>query len=303
MQKSKRKHMSKTRLAFILFCCGVPVIEWLIFYIYGNASSFVMAFTNGRGELGLDNFVRLWEELTAANSDMIVAVKNTFISFTLLTIAFPFQVLVAYFIYKKVPGYSIYRILFFIPTILFSVASSMIIMRMFSVNGFIAEGVQALFGLEDVPELLADTRYANTTVLFHMLWMRFPGDLIIWGGTFARIPEDVLESGKMDGVTWWQEFTRIVVPIVWPTVGLKMVLQACQIFSASGAVFLLTDGEFGTMTLSCWMYKELLNGATTGVTTAYNYMSAVGLVMTIIAITISLVIRRWVDKAFEEVEY
>lgn len=303
MQKTKKKRMSATRISFILFCCAVPVIEWLIFYIYGNASSFLMAFTNGKGQLSFDNFVRLWEELFSPTSYIAVAVKNTLISFLILMIMFPFQVLVAYFIYKKIPGYSLYRMLFFLPTILFSVATSMIIMRMFSVNGFIAEGVQALFGLEEVPELLADSNYANTTVLAHMVWMRIPGDLIIWGGTFARIPEEVLESGKIDGVTWWQEFTRIIVPIVWPTVGLKMVLQVCQIFNASGAVFLLTDGEFGTMTLSCWMYKELLNGATTGISTAYNYMSAVGLVMTVIAVTLSLVIRRWVDKAFEEVEY
>ena len=175
---------------------------------------------------------------------------------------------------------------------------------MLSVTGFIAEWVQQIFGMEQVPALLEDSRYANTTILVHMLWMAFPGDLIIWGGTFARIPEEVLESAKIDGVNWWGEFTKIIIPLVWPTVGLQLVLSFCAIFSASGEVFLLTGGEFGTMTLSCWMYKELLFGAANPASSGtYNYLSAVGFVITVIAITLSLVIRRWSDKVFDEVEY
>ena len=137
-----------------------------------------------------------------------------------------------------------------------------------------------------------------------MLWLGFPGDLIIWGGTFTRIPNDVLESAQIDGVNWWQEFTKITVPMVWPTVGLQMVLMFCGIFSASGAVFLLTKGMYGTMTISAWMYIELLNqSGNPNTSNVFNYLSAVGLVITVIAVALSLVIRKWTDKAFEEVEF
>lgn len=313
MRKSKKKNvastsqrkmkMTKGRIAFILFCCAIPVIEWLLFYVYGNASSFIMAFTNGKGEFGFDNFVRLWEEFRAPDGVIREALFNTLKCFVVVVVMFPFQVLVSYFIYKKVPGYSVWRILFFMPVIIFSVASSLITARMLSVTGFVAEGVQFIFGMEEVPELLADSRYANITLLALMVWYQIPGDLVIWGGTFARIPEEVLESGRIDGVNWWQEFTQIIIPIVWPTVGLKMVLMVCGIFNANTSNFLLTNGEYGTQTLATWMYKELLNGAATGISTAYNYMSAVGLVMTVIAVSISLFIRNWVDKAFQEVEF
>lgn len=313
MRKAKKKdaapasqttmRMTKTRIAFILFCCLIPVVEWLIFYIYGNGSSFLMAFTNGKGEFGFDNFIRLWEEVSSPNGVIRESLINTLKCFVIVLVMFPFQVLVSYFIYKKVPGYSIWRILFFMPVILFSVAQSLIISRMLSVSGFVAEGVQAIFGMKEVPELLADSRYANITLLALMVWFQIPGDLVIWGGTFSRIPEEVLESGRIDGVNWWQEFTQIIVPVVWPTVGLKMVLMVCGIFNANTMNFLLTNGEYGTQTLATWMYKELLNGASTGISTAYNYMSAVGLVMTVIAVSISLFIRSWVDKAFQEVEF
>ena len=300
----KGKPINKRRLLFVICCCILPVIQWLIFYVFANASSFVMAFTNKEGEFSFDNFVRFWEELNNPVSDIRIAFRNTFLTFAIIFISYPFKVLVSYFIYKKVPGAAIYRILFFLPSIIFSVALAMIFQKMISVNGFIAEWVQDWLNLPTPPELLADSRYANTVVILHMLWLGFPGDLIIWGGTFTRIPNDVLESARIDGVNWWQEFTKITVPMVWPTVALQMVLMCCGIFGASGAVFLLTKGMYGTMTISAWTYLQLLNASGNQYTSnAYNYLSAVGLVITVIAIGISLGIRRWTDKAFDEVEF
>ncbi|MBQ2986468.1 MAG: sugar ABC transporter permease [Tyzzerella sp.] len=300
----KGKPINKRRVLFVICCCILPVINWLIFYVFANLSSFVMAFTNKDGVLSFDNFIRFWDELTNPASDIRIAFRNTFLTFAIVLVSFPFKVLVSYFIYKKIPLAGVYRILFFLPSIIFSVALAMIFQKIISVNGFIAEWVQDWLNLATPPELLADSRYANTVVLLHMMWLSFPGDLIIWGGTFTRIPNDVLESGQIDGVNWWQEFTLITVPMVWPTVALQMVLMFCGIFGASGAVFLLTKGMYGTMTLSAWMYLQLLNMSGNQYTSnAYNYMSAVGLVITVIAIAISLGIRKWTDKAFEEVEF
>ena len=300
----KGKPVNKRRVLFVICCCILPVINWLIFYVFANLSSFVMAFTNKDGVLSFDNFIRFWDELTNPVSDIRIAFRNTFLTFAIVLVSFPFKVLVSYFIYKKIPLAGVYRILFFLPSIIFSVALAMIFQKIISVNGFIAEWVQDWLNLATPPELLADSRYANTVVLLHMMWLSFPGDLIIWGGTFTRIPNDVLESGQIDGVNWWQEFTLITVPMVWPTVALQMVLMFCGIFGASGAVFLLTKGMYGTMTLSAWMYLQLLNMSGNQYTSnAYNYMSAVGLVITVIAIAISLGIRKWTDKAFEEVEF
>lgn len=300
----KGKPVNKRRVLFGICCCILPVVNWLIFYVFANISAFSMAFTNKDGVLSFDNFIRIWEELNNPVSDIRIAFQNTFLTFAIILVSFPFKVLVSYFIYKKIPLAGVYRILFFLPSIIFSVALAMIFQRMIGVNGFIAKWVQDWLNLAQTPELLADSRYANTVVILHMLWLGFPGDLIIWGGTFTRIPNDVLESAQIDGVNWWKEFTMITIPMVWPTVALQMVLMFCGIFGASGAVFLLTKGMYGTMTISAWMYLQLYNlSGSPYNSNAYNYMSAVGLVITVIAIAISLSIRKWTDKAFEEVEF
>lgn len=295
---------NKRLIPFILFACTVPVLNWLIFYVYPNASSIVMAFLDSEGHPSFTNFQRLWTEFQLPTSTIRIALKNTLITFCISVACFIPRVLVSYFIYKKVPGYKIYRILFFLPSILFSVCVAMCFTRMVGTTGFIAEFVKNALGLDRIPELLADSQFANYTIWFNMIWLGFPGDLIIWGGTFARIPEDVLESARLDGVSWISEFTKIVVPMVWPTVALKMVLTVCGVLGASGQVYLLTKGNYGTMTLSCWLYRTLMESSGTKYTSnVYNYLSAVGLVMTVISVTIALLVRKYTDKAFQDVDY
>lgn len=304
VETKRKKPIKKERIFFIICCCTLPIVQWLIFYVYANGAAFTMAFTDKNGNWSFDNFVRLWNELKTMDSYLTIAIKNTALTFMITVIAYPFKVLVSYFIYKKVPGSAVYRVLFFLPSIIFGVAISLIFKQLIGVNGFIAQGVQEAMGLDYTPDLLADSRFANTVVILHMLWLSFPGELIIWGGTFSRIPAEVLESGRIDGVNWWQEFTKITVPLVWPTLALQMVMMFCGIFNASGAVFLLTNGEFKTMTLSVWMYRQVLDVAgSIDTSNAFNYMSAVGLVMTVIAITISLGIRKWTDKVFSDVQF
>lgn len=303
-KQTKKKKMSKLRVSFILFGITIPIINWLIFYVYTNFSAITMAFTNSEGMLSVENFLKFFEEFTMQSSQIREALRNTMITFAITVVTFPFKVLVSYFIYKKIPFHKFFRIVFFLPGIIFSVAFTMVFTQLVGVEGFIAQWVQEMMHLDKVPELLADSRFANIVVLLNMMWLSFPGDLIIWGGTFARIPEETLESAKIDGVTWWTELTRIIIPMVWPTVSLQMILLACNMFGASGNVFLLTGGGYGTMTLSAWMYITLYrNSGNMYTSNVYNYMSAVGLMITTVAILISLIIRQYTNKAFQDVEY
>lgn len=303
MQERKKIIRQKNfrRNLFVFSCIALPILNFLVLYVYVNFSAIVMAFTNASGVLSFDNFVAFWKELKDEASLLRDAIPNTMITFGIAFITFPFKVLVSYFIYKKVPFAGFYRIIFFLPTIIFSVALNFIFIYMIGPEGFIAQAIQEWSGLG--PDLLADSRTANFVIWGQMLWLSFPGDLIIWGGTFTRIPQDVLESAQIDGVTWWTEFTKIVVPMVWPTVSLQMVLLVCGIFGSTGNVWLLTQGEYGTHTISSWMYSQLYGGSLSSSSGVFNYMSAVGLSITVVAIILSTAVRKWTDKAFEEVEF
>lgn len=302
--RKKKKKVDKELIFFLLFAVTVPVLHWFIFYVYPNISSVGMAFMNSEGHLSFENFQRLWIEFQLPTSQIRLALINTMKTFAIVLIIFIPQVLVSYFIYRKVPGAGIFRVLFFLPSVLVPICVSLVFKQVVSTASPIATVVQDVLNLEHVPELLADSRFANIVILLNMVWLSFPGDLIIWGGTFARIPEDMLEAARIDGVNWWREFTKIIVPLVWPTVALKMVLTVCGFLGASGNVFLLTRGEYGTMTLNAWMYITLLNNSGSKYTSnVYNFLSAIGLVMTAISVCIAFVVRKYTDKAFDDVDF
>lgn len=302
--KQRKKKKEKSEVLFIISGLIIPILTFVIFYVIPNFSAFFMGFMDRNGSFSLENFRRVFETFAKPDGDLTIALKNTLLTFLIIVASFPFKVLVSYFIYKKIPFSGFYRIVFFLPTIIFSVAINLVFNQLIGTNGFIAQTIGKMAGLDYAPELLADSRYANWVILLQMIWLGFPGDLIIWGGTFARIPTDVLESGQIDGVNWWTEFTKIIVPMVWPTVGLQMVLMACGLFSASGNVFLLTKGEFGTMTFTAWMYLQMYNhSGPTYTSNVFNYLSAVGLLITVVAIALSIGIRKFADKRFEEVEF
>lgn len=300
----RKKPINWSRTLFIIHAITLPWLFWAVFYVYVNLRGFLMAFQDATtNEWTLKHFVRFWDEISSGDGELNIALRNTVITFLIGFVRMPFQTLVPYFIYKKIPFAGVYQLLFFIPAMVFGMAQIMVFTQFVSTNGFLAQQIGEWMGLDYVPELLADSRFANYVVWAHMLWVGFPGDLIIWGGTFARIPTDVLESGQLDGVTWIQEFTLITLPLVWPTFALKMLLSICMILSSSGAVFLLTNGDFGTQTLSVWLFQQSLAGVGNPESPVFNYMAAVGIAMTIFSVTLTFIVKRFTNRAFDGVDY
>lgn len=305
-RKKPRITKSKASEYFFLFCfIIVPVIHFLVMYVYVNLNSFVMAFQvteNGTMHWTMQNFSRFWEELQDGGTELSQAFINTFKTFGINCIMFVIGVFVSYFLYKKIFGHSVFRVLFFLPSILSAVVIANIYKSLISSEAF-ETLLQKMWGLDYLPDPLAQIEFANTFVLIHMVWLSFPGNMIIWSGTFARIPDSVLESARLDGVNWVQELFLIILPMVWSTFGLMLTLTLCGIFSASGAVFLLTQGNWGTQTFSNWTYMQVYGSQGAPSSNALNYLSAVGLCTTVVATAIALATRYVAGKVFEDVTY
>jgi ABC-type sugar transport system permease subunit len=127
--------------------------------------------------------------------------------------------------------------------------------------------------------------------------------MILFGGAFSRIPVSVLESAELDGVTWYQEAFKIIVPMVWPTVSMLMMMSIASVFGSTGDVFLITRGKKGTQTIACWMYLQVFNNPGVEYSNAYNYMSAIGMNLTVISVGLALGLRKLSNKLFKDVQY
>ena len=167
----KGKKINYKRGIFILAMIIVPLINFLLFYLYVNIDSILLAFRQEKGgELFFtwDNFKMMFQEFSGGiNSDksILLALKNTMVFFsTSLLVILPLTVFVAYFIYKKIPGYKFFRVVFFLPSIISSVVLTMLFANIVGVNGPVASLMQKILGLERVPELLGQDEYALGTI-------------------------------------------------------------------------------------------------------------------------------------------
>lgn len=308
----KRKAMDAL---FYLSFMIVPVIAFLVFYVYVNLDSFVMAFQRPiKGEQKLefvwfDNFKWVFEKIREGDvdnpiDDLRLAFINTFKTFGIKMIMFPISLFVSYFIYKKILFYKAFRVMFYLPSIVSGVVVSFFFTTFVSPQSFFPGFLEKLYNL-DYPlyNPLVDSTFANKMVFLHMVWLTFPANLIIWGGTFSRIPESVIESSRLDGVNWVQEMFVIILPLVWPTFVLMVTLELANVFGASGAVFLLTGGEYGTQTVSNWMYLKIYR-TTNPYSVDYIYqVAAMGLLLTVISCAIAFLVRKFLVSKIEETTY
>ena len=187
------------------------------------------------------------------------------------------------------------QIVFFLPSII----SAMVMVTLFKniMNGPVAEIWATIFGLQNQPLFFDSTRYALKSIMVYMVWTGLANNMVIFSGTMARVPAEILESGKMDGVGFWRELVQLVVPLIWPTLSTLILLQFIGIFTASGPILLFTQGKWGTYTISYWIYEY------TVVMHNYNYASAAGLFFTVIGLPVIYVAKYFLNKLDKNVEY
>ena len=294
------------RAGFIVSFTILPTLTFLIFYVYVNLNSFAMAFqynaADGSISWTLDNIREVFRRLFPPDAEMGEAFANTFKTFGVNMVMFFIGIFVSFFLYKKIFLYNVYRILFYLPSIVSAVVMCAVYKDLLG-NYNTGLLFQKLYNLDYVPDIFSDEKFANTAVLINMVWLTFPGNLIIWGGTFARVPDSVIESARIDGVNWVQEAFRIIIPMVWSTFALMFVLSIAGVFGASGQVFLLTQGQAGTQTVSNWMYMQVYGVSINNSSNAFNYMSALGMFLTLVSCIVSITLRKLSGKMFQGVEY
>ena len=301
----RRTGFNENRLRKNLFIVGmlsIAIVHFLVFWLYVNLSSILMAFKNVTIEgtkWGFGNFKIMFDSFRNPTSELRGAFVNTMIFFAVnLLIKLPLTFICSYFLYKKIKGYKYYRFVFFLPSIISAVVLTSLLKYMVNPGGPLPRIYEMLWGRE-APLFLADSDYALGVILFYTIWSGFGVNIILFQGAMSRIPPEIIEAGKIDGVGMTRELFQIVTPLVWPTISTVVVLAFVGIFSSSGEILLFTKGLYDTYTISYWIF-ELVQGIKG--TVNLEYASTVGIFFSVIALPIVLLVKRGLEKITESVE-
>ena len=181
------------------------------------------------------------------------------------------------------------RTLVFFPVVLPTVAVALLYQKLFQSapsDGLVNE-LLVNVGLPAVDWLGAGGT-AFVVIVLMDVWrsVGFYGVLIFSG--LLDIPDDIIESARIDGARSWSLFRHIVLPMSLP------ILFASFIFSINGtikvfdSVFALTGGGPGNSTtpLTLYMYRTAFQFSD------FGYGSTIALLLTVLCLLVTLVIFR-----------
>lgn len=283
---------------FVYFLIALPLIEFFTIYVYTNVDSFFLAFTRNGEFAGLVNFEMLWNEVRAPGSELLIAIRNTFIYFGAGLVLFVWSIFLSYFFYKKIAAYKAFRFILYMPAIISPVVFVSLFQNITNPNGAI-EAIIKMFNSDfKMPSLLFRSETATWTMVVYVIWMGWTKNMLYLGGSLARIPVEVLESARLDGVGPWTELTKILVPLLLPTLSTLLLLDVVGILSSSGPILLFTKGAYKTTTISYWMFTMVY---ATG-ENAYAKASAAGMCLTVIMFPVVYTMR-WLIGKIDSVEY
>ena len=285
---------------FIAGMLSIAILNFLVFWLYVNFNSILMAFQQQTKD-GLDwtfaNFGRFFKEVRMNDFELGLAIKNSvllFVAGTVLTL--PLSVLFSYYLYKKVALSGLFRVVFFLPSIISAAVLVTLFKWMVMPSGPVNEFLSILTGRKIAVEWVTDENISMFTILFYCVWTGFGGNIVLMTGAIYRIPEDVMEYGKLDGIGMTRELLNVIVPLIWPTLSTLIICNTAGLFTASGPVLLFTEGQYRTMTLGYFIFDQVRDGQ-------YYYPAAIGLVFTVIGVPLTLFVKYGCDKAFDDVSY
>ena len=280
---------------FIWGMLALPILNFLVFYLYVNFDSLLMAFQVPVGneiEWGFDNFRTMFKEFSLSGSVLSVALKNTLIYFfASLLLTLPLSFFLCYFLYKKVRGYKIFRVIFYLPNIISASVLVILFKYLIEVNGPISALIQSLGGKRLDP-LLKMSQHATSVILFYTVFFGISGNMILFSGAMSNVDSSVVEAAKIDGANMWEEIIHIVIPLIWPTLSTVLIFQFIGVFNASGPILLFTRGTYDTMTVSYFIYDKVTFGS------SLHYPSAVGLFFTVVGAPIAIFMRWFINKFY-----
>ena len=308
-KKSLFKDKAKVNKRIFYFAMlTLPVLNWLVFFLYVNIQSVGMAFADpyllneqGKWSFTLNNFITIWNMVTDPIANTLgLSVVNTlkyFLNMTLVNT--PLCLFVAFFFYKKIAGSKFFRIVFYLPGIIPSIAYVSAFQEILYPDGPVNMIMDA-FGMGNLYPMggfFASAETATNTILVYCIYTGLTTNVLLFTSAMSRIPTEVLEAAKLDGVGPMRELFGIIFPLIWPTFSTQLIFMMTGLFSASGPVLLFTNGERGTSTLSYWIFAKLYGSGGGGATPAgYANVATLGLCLTALLVPIIMFSKKLAER-------
>ncbi|GMW01857.1 MAG: sugar ABC transporter permease [Candidatus Hydrogenedentota bacterium] len=288
--------MERRNLRNGLLFASPYIVGFLVFMLYPVIMSMYYSFTRFNVIrppvwVGLDNF----RELAFEDSRFWNAVYNTlFYTAFSVPLSIGFSLGIALLLNQKVRGMAVYRTIFFLPSIVPIVASSVLWLWVLNPEGGLINSTLAQLGLQG-PGWLADPNWSKPSLIIMGLWSVGSAIVIFLAG-LGDVPQSLYEVAEIDGAGSWSRFRNVTLPMVTPTILFNTVMGLITSFQYFTQAYVMTQGRGtpvdSTMFYCLYLYRNAFYYLRMGYASSMAWI----LFLLILGCTIALLIssRKWV---------
>lgn len=208
-----------------------------------------------------------------------------------LTLALSF--ILALLINRKIRGVSLFRTIFYLPTIISGVAVGLLWTQIFNPDfGILSLITEKLFGISGI-QWLNDPKLVLPSLILVSLWGLGRSMIINLSG-LQSIPTELYESASIDGCTGLRSVFRITIPMMTPTIFLNLITGIIGAFQTFTNAYVMTSGGPNKASLfyMLYLYQNAFKNFRMG------YASALSWLLFLVVLVLTYVVfwssNRWV---------
>jgi multiple sugar transport system permease protein len=222
------------------------ISPWLIGFVVLTAGPFVASiyFSFTRYDVvsppvwvGLANYKRLFAQDPLFWGALWVTVKYALVA---MPVGIAAGVGLALLLNLQIGGISVYRTVFYLPSIVPVVATSVVFVWLLNPQIGLVNGVLRWFGIVG-PAWLQDTRWAFWSLVLMSLW-GVGGSMIIYLAGLKDIPASLYEAAMIDGAGTIHKTRHITLPMLSPVIFFNLVMGLIHAFQYFTQAYIMTQG-------------------------------------------------------------
>mgnify|MGYP001006297479 CR=1 FL=1 len=217
--------------------------------------------------VGFDNFKQIFQD-----RELKRCMLNTF-KYAVVVVIFKngLGLLLAIAVNKKIVGRNIFRVIYYIPAVISTIAVGLIFTRILHPDGMLNQ-LLAGIGLEGLKQRwLVDTNVIMFSIAAVSIWQWTGYHMTIYLAGMQGIDETYYEVARIDGASFWQELRFVMLPLLRPSININIIFSLIGGIKVFSEVFVLTNGGPGSSSqvLATEVFKKFGEG-NWGVGTALN---------------------------------
>ncbi len=235
--------------------------------------------------IGTDNYSELFHDEV-----FWICVKNTLLYACFsLPLSMVIAIGLAMLLNTNVKGMTVYRTIFFIPSLVPMVSLAMLWLWILNGDYGVLNTALASIGIKG-PNWLSDVAWTKPALILMSVW-GVGNAMLIFLASLQDVPTSLLEASELDGASAWQKTRNVTLPMISPVIQFNMVMGIIGSLQVFAIPFVMFPGGIparSTYFYAMYLYDSAFNYSRMGYASAMGWiLFVVSLLLTLIALKLS----------------